>query len=103
MKNLSLFGIKSVVINGTPLRTFRVDMRCNDTFSELAKKEGITVIRKERITKKGITSNVDVYTYTSMDMDDFDKKTSVLGNILFNNAQNNLKLKYDWCNKMPIK
>ena len=102
MNHIKVFRIKSICINGTNINTFNVSLKCNAKFSDLASKAGITVITKERMTKKQGIVKMDNYSYTTMNMSDFNNKVDVLSNILFHNAQNKVNERYNWCNKKPI-
>ena len=102
MRNLKVFGIKSIPVNGTVVNTFNVSIKPNVRFKELAVKNGITVIEKTRQFKnKGIV-RLDEYTFTSLDNKLFNDKVDILGNILYNNAKQRFDEKHCWHNKSVI-
>ncbi len=87
---MKIFGIKSIVVNGTVINTFNVMIKSTEANSKLVKASGL-----DFNGYAGRNGDRIQITYTSLNHKDFDDKVNILGHLLRSVALNNLNTKYN--------
>jgi hypothetical protein len=87
---MKLFGIKSIVINGSVLHTYNIMVKNSSINLDIINQNGL----KSSIA--GRHENRLKLTFTTLDFEKFDVETRKLGKVLKQIAQANLDAKYHW-------
>jgi hypothetical protein len=95
---MKLFGIKQIMVNDYCVNTFNVSIKQTAFNLKLAENSGLSYL--DRYGKKGDKIR---FTYTSLNVTDFNNKVQKLGEVLKEVAQNNINVaqanldnKYYW-------
>lgn len=88
---MKLFGIKSIIINGTVIHTYNVMINKTEENLKLVLTSKLEF--NNAYTRKGERIQL---TFTSTSIREFDDKVHMLGHLLRAVALNNLNKKYSW-------